>query len=416
MVKDSMNEYIFFLGSNATLSTAEIFATLKRDGFEVDVDWADERVLLVNLDGELPANFLRGVGGVERIAEVIGKKDKMWSAEEVVDQLSPLPDKWRLGVSGVHIETRQLRGLGQKIKKAAGIAEGSKVRFVMPKGRNNQLNAAQVLFNRLYEKPHRELIFVNGGGRFWLAETVDVQRIDEYEVRDTQRPVRDGKIGMLPPKLAQIMLNLVPDLSSKAPVICDPFCGMGTVLQEGWLKNYRMVGSDIRDTMVAASEQNLEWLTRHFNVNKALEPDVFTHDIQAPYREERWNLAEAIVTEPFLGKPLSAPLSPTLADKLWEDIWPLYDALFRRGKEILLPNGYLVTVLPAVRVDYRGKMKWEFFPGSFVDSLSKKGYSWVQLVPEVSQYEYKGTERGSVFYARPDALVGREITLWQNNI
>jgi hypothetical protein len=35
-----------------------------------------------------------------------------------------------------------------------------------------------------------------------------VQDIDAYAERDFERPMRDAFVGMLPPKLAQIMLNL----------------------------------------------------------------------------------------------------------------------------------------------------------------------------------------------------------------
>jgi tRNA G10 N-methylase Trm11 len=53
-----------------------------------------------------------------------------------------------------------------------------------------------------------------------------VQNIDEYSKRDYSKD-RDMQIGMLPPKLSQMMINL-----SGGKTIYDPFVGLGTVLIE----------------------------------------------------------------------------------------------------------------------------------------------------------------------------------------
>src|SRR5438132_1608433 len=80
-----------------------------------------------------------------------------------------------------------------------------------------------------------------------LAQTVKVQDIAAYAQRDQARPKRYAKVGMLPPKLAQIIINLavgrLPDnqLASICDIpageqiprphleltLLDPFCGTG---------------------------------------------------------------------------------------------------------------------------------------------------------------------------------------------
>lgn len=59
-----------------------------------------------------------------------------------------------------------------------------------------------------------------------------VQDIESYTARDQARPMRDARVGMLPPKLAQIIINLALSNNDITEVL-DPFCGTGVVLQEG---------------------------------------------------------------------------------------------------------------------------------------------------------------------------------------
>jgi len=85
---------------------------------------------------------------------------------------------------------------------------------------------------------------------------------------------------MLPPKLAQIIVNLAtgPLPDDKMSSICDipadqiipqphlgqtlldPFCGTGVLLQEAALMGYNVYGSDLEARMVDYTAQNLAWL------------------------------------------------------------------------------------------------------------------------------------------------------------
>lgn len=76
----------------------------------------------------------------------------------------------------------------------------------------------------------------------YFAVTLACQDVDAFAARDMNKG-RDMEVGMLPPKLARIMVNLVSgrgkaessDNAKHAFVpkrIYDPFCGLGTVLIE----------------------------------------------------------------------------------------------------------------------------------------------------------------------------------------
>jgi len=49
-------------------------------------------------------------------------------------------------------------------------------------------------------------------------------------------------IGKIRPALSK---HLIDKYAEKEEVICDPFCGSGSVLLEGWIKGYNVIGSDL---------------------------------------------------------------------------------------------------------------------------------------------------------------------------
>jgi tRNA (guanine10-N2)-dimethyltransferase len=134
------------------------------------------------------------------------------------------------------------------------LRERGSVRLITPK-EGTAVTAAQLSANHVLRSGF-ELLVVIDGKRMILALTIGVQDIDWYNRRDYGRPARSAKVGMLPPKLAQVMVN-----TTKASTVYDPFCGTGVVLQEALLMGRLAVGSDLSPEMVEASRRNLDWLT-----------------------------------------------------------------------------------------------------------------------------------------------------------
>src|SRR4029078_6190467 len=99
--------------------------------------------------------------------------------------------------------------------------------------------------------------------------------------RDREMSTRDAKVGMLPPKLAQIIINMavgempeeakqsVCEVPPDQPIpkdhlakitLLDPFCGTGVILQEAALMGYKAYGSDLMPQMANYAQQNWAWL------------------------------------------------------------------------------------------------------------------------------------------------------------
>jgi len=69
---------------------------------------------------------------------------------------------------------------------------------------------------------------------------------------------RSMTVGMMPPKLAQIMVNLGTK-GKYDTILWDPFCGLGTTLIEALHAGHMMLqGSDLEKEMVSATQKNIE--------------------------------------------------------------------------------------------------------------------------------------------------------------
>ena len=168
--------------------------------------------------------------------------------------------KMQLGLSviGLDVNVRQIEASGLSIKKVIKKA-GRSVRLIPNK--ELELNSAQVLHNHLTGIMGWELIFIRDGQQTLVAQTVKVQDINAYSYRDRERPKRDARVGMLPPKLAQVIVNLASGMQenderrteNRGTDICDsssftvhnssftvldPFCGTGVIMQEAGLMGF----------------------------------------------------------------------------------------------------------------------------------------------------------------------------------
>ena len=145
--------------------------------------------------------------------------------------------------------------------------------------------------------------------------SLGTQNITTYTERDQARPARDAKVGMLPPKLAQILINLCGKLPEGARVL-DPFCGTGVVLQEAAIMGYVPYGTDLNERMVEYSKKNLSWLFNERNQKRfKILPDLIQKKDQilnaisvGDATSFTWEgEIDAVAFEGYLGAPMSKP-------------------------------------------------------------------------------------------------------------
>lgn len=293
--------YLAVLGREPNLSNAELealFSGVKR---------LSENLSLFE-SKEIPD--INRLGGVLKLARRMDGK--------VLDYLFEVPEgKITIGISD-YSKNATLKSVKFDVMKLKKILtrQGRSVRAVM--GDTTILSTATSLHNGLSGKNPRkiELIKVEN---IWY-KVIGVQDIEAYARRDQGRPARDARVGMLPPKLAQILINLCGPLK-KGSVILDPFCGTGVVLQEALLMGYRAYGTDISERMVEYALKNIKWLlpylhladssSRATNVGSATgtlktsSEQVFCI-AQGDATSFFWKSpVDAVACEGYLGKPMS---------------------------------------------------------------------------------------------------------------
>lgn len=304
--------------------------------------------------------------------------------------LLPLEGKVKLGLSvfGLRVNERQLFATGLTLKKICKQA-GRSVRLVP--NTETALSSAQVLHNQLIGELGLELVLIAHGGKTYIAQTVAVQDINAYAARDQGRPKRDAFVGMLPPKLAQTIVNLgagqLPPSSDT--VVLDPFCGTGVVLQEAIIMGYGAYGTDLEPRMIDYSRINLEWLTTQGHPS---DPILEVGDAT----EHRWEQPFTVVAgETYLGTPLSGWPKPEKLRQIIGTCNVILEKFLRNIGEQLPSSTRLCLAVPA----------WKSPEGRIhhlplLDQIEVLGYNRVRFSHVAAK---------ELVYYRPDAIVAREL-------
>jgi len=299
--------------------------------------------------------------------------------------------------------------VGMMIKKAL-TESGLSVRVVLPEFNSLSLASVAVSKNQLMEKG-AEIVLIAGKEKVYTAKTLCVQDFEDYGRRDYQRPIRDEQQGMIPPKVAQIMLNLSG--AKKSETVLDPFCGIGTIIQEGLLLGFKMLGSDINRVAIRGSEQNLEWFRNRYhvpagkyivNISDAREVSKLITDKQP---------VSAIVTEGTLGPLYSQFPKDDEILKNFNDLSKLYKESFEDFAKFLPPKSKIVMCVPAYR-----KGRDNYIMLESLDFAKNLGYNLLELVPKkiANQMKFlKLTERKTAIYDRKDQIVAREIAVFEKS-
>lgn len=366
-----MKTYVAVLGRQPAISLAELESLFQ-----------NVRKIAPGL-AELTADRvpeINRLGGTLKIAESIDQAiQEFW-------QSIPENGKIVLGVSDFTRGTNPYLAQKEALRwKRYLVKTGRSVRVVPNK--TAVLSSATSWHNKLFTENHIELI--KNGHKYYRV--IGVQNIDAYVARDRERPARDAKVGMLPPKLAQILINLCGDLS-KGSRLLDPFCGTGVVLQEAALIGYVPYGTDLNERMVEYTERNLKWLSERFPEVAALGSTVEQGDAT----DHQWTAPiQAMACETYLGPPMSqAPVEIKLKQAK-QDCKSIILGFLKNLSEQIEPGTPVTIAVPA----------W----------LRENGrYERLNLLDEIEHLRYnvvrfKNLGQEDLLYHRDGQVVAREI-------
>jgi tRNA G10 N-methylase Trm11 len=373
-MSNQKNNYLFILGRETLLSLAELLSLLKRE--EIDYQILSKNESKVILETKQPLDLddtIKKLGGTIKIGKFLSNIGN--SPEKMAATLNEeIPQgKIEFSINGskfLGIETKKIL---KRMNRSA--------RYIESK------NSATIIYNGLVKKG-ADIEIIDGNAYISKA----IQSIDQFSSRDFGRPGRDDLSGMLPPKLAMMMINLAQIKTDKK--LYDPFCGSGTIITEAMLMNYtELVGSDLSEKAIADTKTNIQWIKTSFSANKNINPEIFPYDSTQISQKITSPIIDAIVTEPYLGKPLKGNEPIDKIQIQANELKNLYLKSFKEFHKILKTGGIIIFVVP------RFKTKDEWVKIDCESEIKKIGFINEPIL-EDSQM---------LFYWRESQHVGREI-------
>ncbi len=384
---NTTHTYAFVFGTHPKLSFGELATVLKTDGVSIETLELRNTIGWLETSTDIDAAALMTrLGGTTKIVRVVGVFDEEVVADYLLSRVNR-DSKFHFGFSLYALDSgistkkslKTIHTLGLALKKIFKADEIS-CRFVS--SQEVELSSVIVHKERLL-KNGVEIVMLKSNDGVLFGATLAVQPFQDWSHRDYGRPARDDRSGMLPPKLARMMLNLSG--ATATDTVLDPFCGSGTVLQEAVLLGCKkIIGTDVSKKAISDTRENMEWLKQETGkqIEKMAVCDARELIAQKVVSAES---IDRVVFEGYLGK--TTPNAKAIEQQLFE-LEKLYRDAFIILERVLRTDGTIVAALPFWTVS-----KAEIIHLPIKKLLAKSNLKIVD----------------TYFYRRPQSVVGREI-------
>lgn len=420
-----MTQTICILGRQPALGIAELESLFGSES----VKSINDISVIINAEPQfVPFDRLGGCVKLGRLLTIL-KTTRWEQIEKYLFETAPehtnnLPEgKMTIGISvyGINVKTDRINATALGLKKAIK-STGRPIRIVPNK--TPDLSSAQVLHNNLTGDRAWELLIVRSGNQTYLAQTTRVQDINAYASRDQARPKRDARVGMLPPKLAQIIINLaVGRVQTNAPpqsttcnlqtTILDPFCGTGVLLQEAVLMGYDAIGTDLDQRMIDYSQTNLDWLASRYQLSATS-----YHLSQADATNYDWSTNSQLVVacETYLGRPFTSSPAPQVLDEVMHDVDTIHKKFLRNVAKQTKPGQRMCLAVPAWSIGKSKEHGARNMENSGLRTQDSELFKHLPVLDSLQELGYtravfNHVETSELIYHRPDQIVARELVV-----
>ena len=396
-MNSSEQTYVAVLGSHPELARQELQTVAKEEAFldffrgKMPALWIGSNWQWKN-PRRLPKSreqvLLDQLGGTIRLGKVLGSFSYWEPTIPLMKTLCPTPKGVRnyLGLSSWGLSEKESNDWEKAVTQ-----DWAKPCRLVNRG-ENPLRSATIFQEKLLKRGVEFLLWKQGK-TYTLAQTVASQNLRNYELRDYRKPFRDAKMGMLPPKLAQILLNLTLEAAGFSaenskdlvPKVYDPFCGSGTICFEAALQGLPTWGADKTPQTIAGAKENTSFLADKFRFSA---------------ENSTWEVAEAqtfqppkeqgiIVTEGWLGPNFSTAPTEKEAQQAKVAVMNLWTECFEQWQPFSQIRA-IGLIVPA----------WKTSQNSVVECA--------EIQPLVESFGYRVVHAG-LEYQRPKALVQRRL-------
>jgi len=329
-----MPDYFFVLGRDPVLAFAELESYLATRGIDYNIFLLHETVALVTAHEIELSKAVNELGGTVRAGLVIAKMP--------LDAKEPdkILDKYPFWTGSGNRLNWTISVLDDNKQMETFLKDYLKRRF-----KEEKLKAMWKSEPRPWElsgwKHGLEIVSFFDGKQICVGKTFAVFDPRAVQKRDLGRPVQKPEIAVSL-RMARILINLAGAKPGKR--LLDPFCGIGTIIQETLLAGIAAKGIDLEPANVAAAKQNLEWFTKNYNVKTEWSVDV-GNATELPENFERDSI-DAIATEPYLGPLLKGRPTPAEAKRILSELTPLYKDFLIAAHAVLSQGGRIAAIFP----------------------------------------------------------------------
>ncbi len=414
--------HFFILGTNPVLSTAEIIALLDSRHFTVTETYK-QALIVDELSGHTldTKALMSRLGGTVKIGTVI--------AEDVPVHPQPLEEIMLKQLNGRIINEKnatfgfsvyslesdkpadhavkiadRFRNVGMRIKRQMKDA-GCSTRWVKVQT-GAALTSVAVGKNQMIDYG-AEFVLLTKGDTMLVGKTAVVQPFEEFSMVDYGRPERDMQQGMLPPKLARMLINLLQVSRELTEVtLLDPFCGSGTVLTEALQMGFpNLYGTDKNAAAVAGTEKNIAWVKEKGMIKVDTgNVKLIASDARDLGKHIAPGTLDGVACELYLGPVRTGTETRGALQKRLDELTKLYYECLSAWKPLLKPGAPVVFAMPVyiLGIEKHGINAKEF---------EKLGFRSESLLPApvLNRLGTPETKNHGLLYGRNDQRVWREI-------
>jgi tRNA G10 N-methylase Trm11 len=446
------NSFVFVLGRETELCYAELLSVLKSFCFEFAVYSVADNLVFINSECEMLPCLTDILGGVVKIYKLVdySSSDIVFEMSSHVEQSFNKDGRVTFGISSFSnkYDTSRLNRVGLSLKSKLK-SKGYSARFIA--NTDSSKVSSIISATQLSKDRAVELAIFSAGLKESMGVMVGCSDPRVWSEVDYGKPAGDKYSGMLPPKLARIMINMatshveesrasrIPNnkeqittefqssindqmtndklmsngkcqmINNEHVLVVDPFCGSGNLAIEAIRLGHDVIASDVSEKAVTDTKANIEWLKQgtelrvmdyelRENQAKILNLDATTDQFIKELAAYCLLLTAgnniAVVAEPYLGEPKKHKSTMSAVAGEYSKVKDLYLG-FLGNLRRLRGFGCLTVcmVFPLVET-YEGKM-YSLYQNS-VDEIKKIGYTETQ---------------SPIVYGRDYQIVKREIVL-----
>lgn len=324
-----MGKYIFILGRDPELSILEIKSYFEARNIKYKIIESTKEILLLELPNLDFKKVIKDLGGVIKIGKIGFKTFYDGSKNKILYGVNEYNSKLNINFK----EKFKLEGIKAYLNAKGKISPSKSLKL-------------DVEF----------LIYKNN-----IAKIIAFFNPKEYKDRD-KRPFLDPlRVSSI--RLSKILINLSG--AKEGDLLLDPFCGLGTILQEALLMGIKVVGIEKDENTVRMCKKNLEWLNKDgWKITRG--------DSRALSKYVK--SADCVATEPYLGPFLKKLPDEREAKKTISLLESLYLAIFRELAKVV--KGKVAIIIPKFRTRSRKELKI-----NFVKILENTGFKTVSGYP-----------------------------------